>query len=450
MFRKKLTIIKKNSEMWEKVSKIAKLRKYTNQQIANILGVRKGQIESIIYRQTIRKNPFNILILNQKAWKYFKIKSKELFKTGFDYKRMAKILNKELHSKGFLPKQIKLHPDCLRHILKNKLNLPKRSNRVNTHGFETYSKFIANILKNKDFITKEQLNKLMYNKFELKKGSCEQIYMGLRWNKIIASSVQRPLKYRLVTWKNTTYKIEKYNNKDFIWFTGKGRFTNADLIKSILVEKGHPLTFGQIIREIKRKFNFKIDGWDLGIIINNERKRAKRLKTSPNIDLITHRIKNDLIFLYVAPGIIDLDKITPNTETKLVKNYKKDIKYHLKGTVEGKELEKCLKNIACSLWNFKRDLVLENKKRPDLIKKDKIVDIKKVVDTKTITSINEKYGKYADNIEIWYLNKKPETLVNKSPNIILRPISEVLKDIKKPIPKEIYGDYEHLKNKFLI
>ncbi len=446
---KKRVIIKSNSKTWRKILSLAKSRRYTYQQIANALNIKKTQVESVVYRQNIRQTPFNQLILNPKAWLYFKKRSLKLFNSNMDYGKMARLLNKELHSKGFLPRQIILYSDCLRHILRNKIKLPVRIIREKTYGLSTYSKFIKTILKNKKIIPKDHLSKLMYKRFKLKQSSYEQIYMKLRWKRVIASSVQRPLCYTLVNWKNTKYKIEKYKKRTFIWFTGKGRFTNADLIKITLMNIGYPTTFGQISRELKNRFKLNISGWDLGIIINSERIRAKRHKKFPNIDVITHKIKDNLIFLYTVPEIVTIDKITPSIERKLIREHKIDLKDHLRDIRDGKELDTCLKNIACHLWNFKRDVVLKNGKRPDLILKDKIIEIKKVIDAKTITSINQKYGKYANFIEVWYLNKKPNTFIDTRRNINLKSVNEVLDCIKKPVPRNIYDDYEYLKDKFI-
>lgn len=448
-YKKNSSIIKLNHELQQKVIMLLEKRCYNHKEIAETVGLSVNQVDYIAHKHGIKQLPLNILIENPAAWAYFERNAKDLFSKGVKYKKMASLLNKELHSKNFIPQKVVLSTDSLRLILRNKFNLPKRMHHVQTHGFKAYSDFIKQVLKEKKIISKEQLHYFMHDKFKLKKDSCEQIYMQLRWNKVIASSIQRPLKYILVDWVDgSKYKIRESEGKKNIWFTGKGRFTNADLIQSILLEQGHPMTYGQIVQELKDKFGLSITGWDLGAIINSERRRIKKLKSYPKVDVIIHKIKNYLLFLYVVPNKITTNEITTDIEKELIQNYRKDLKDHLKGTIEGKQIDKCLKTVACSLWDFKKDYVLKNKKRPDLISRDKIIEIKKILDNKTLTSIKEKYGHYANQIEVWYLYKKTLNIPDKDEQISIKSIKEVLNNINKnSLPKEVMMEFEYLREK---
>ena len=178
--------------------------------------------------------------------------------------------------------------------------------------------------------------------------------------------------------------------------------------------------------------------------------RYKKSGVIPKIYIIIKNLDGNMVFLYIIPNIITENKINDNIKNELLQNFELDIKDHLRGTIEGKKLDKCMKNIASKLWNCKTDYVLENNKRPDLIFENKIVDIKKTVYSHTIRDVGIKYGKYSKVIEIWYLNKNPAKLTSKDKNVVLKPISEILNSIEEPIKSDILEDYNYINSKCVV
>lgn len=454
-WRKKFGYPKRNSssnfnkEIYINILGLLKSRNYTSQQISDMLKIKKSKIEHIAYKEKIRKNLFNELIDKTANWDYFCKIAIELDNRKISYEKMSKILNEDLHTNNLVPKEINLTKNGLRTILHYKLNLKNRKERSTPEELNYYKNFIVDILKMKKRLSKIELDNLVLKNINITRKFLEHIYLDLRRKHIIASSLQRPLQYRIVDWNNKNYFIEIINKNEFIWFTGN-RITKADLIKELILETDHPLTFGQIVKKYREKFNLNITGRDLGIIVNNERMRYKKSGVIPKIDIIIKNLDGNMVFLYIIPNIITENKINDNIKNELLQNFELDIKDHLRGTIEGKKLDKCMKNIASKLWNCKTDYVLENNKRPDLIFENKIVDIKKTVYSYTIRDVGIKYGKYSKVIEIWYLNKNPAKLTSKDKNVVLKPISEILNSIEEPIKSDILEDYNYINSKCVV
>ncbi|MFA4887920.1 MAG: hypothetical protein WC595_06940, partial [Candidatus Nanoarchaeia archaeon] len=217
-FKNKNLIIKKDSLIYKEVIELAKLRKYTAKEIARRLNLKQTNVESIINSSNIRKTVFNTLIRNEKGWNYFKKRCKELYDSDLSYAKMSKILNKELHESYDLPKEISLTEGSTRELAKYKLKLSSRHSLIKGAEFKMYKNSIIQQLNNNKIISKSGLDNFMHKKFGLDKKSCEKVYLRLRWKRIIASTIERPLSYTLVDWGREKYQIKECNDKRRVCF----------------------------------------------------------------------------------------------------------------------------------------------------------------------------------------------------------------------------------------
>tara|TARA_Y100000310_G_scaffold250395_1_gene256609 strand:- start:7598 stop:9394 length:1797 start_codon:yes stop_codon:yes gene_type:complete len=409
--------IKKESELYVDILDLLKTRKYTSRDIANVKGVTVGQVQNIAFKERLLFNSYyGILRENPQAWNFFKNRFNILYnRKKLRYKDIKIILNKELHDMKYLPEEVCLAEDGLRYIGSTKLGFKPRNNPTSSNDLGVYKEFLISKF-NKNIFTFDEVYNKLNNKYGLKKSSCSQILLKLKNKNVIGFSLHRPGLYTMVDWEynNKRYSVKNSNNKGVLFYTGKGSFSFADLVREIIISYGHPVVFNQILEKLY-DLNLNITGQYLFFIVQGQRRTYFRSSKIPKVDSIDYKLSDHVVKLYFVPGIVTLDDLNAEIEKKLLLSIKKYFNSQSEKLLEGKEIDTIIKHLVLLIFDdAKIDYVLPNRKRPDIIIGDNIVEIKKKINLTNILSTYFKYGEYADILEMWYVDKDIDVSLKSS------------------------------------